>query len=103
MFLLEHLTGIEPAYSAWEANVLPLNHRCSIFFIHKSKVYFNHKIIKTWISPSQYFGWWVLTGSNRRPPVRQTGALPAELNTHWCRLPELNQQPTDYDSVALPD
>ncbi len=49
--------------------------------------------------------WWVLTGSNRRPSVRQTDALPAELNTQfcWCRLQELNLQPTDYDSVALPD
>ena len=86
--------------------------------------------------------WWALTGSNRRPSVRQTDALPAELNTQptalvmqryilyiviinkskyflskskkkpsnsrgysffWCRLSELNQQPTDYDSVALPD
>ena len=25
---LEHLTGIEPAYQAWEASVLPLNYRC---------------------------------------------------------------------------
>ncbi len=25
---LEHLTGIEPAYLAWEASVLPLNYRC---------------------------------------------------------------------------
>ena len=25
---LEHVTGIEPAYSAWEANVLPLNYTC---------------------------------------------------------------------------
>lgn len=25
---LEHATGIEPAYSAWEANVLPMNYAC---------------------------------------------------------------------------
>ena len=27
-FLLEQMTGIEPAYSAWEADVLPLNYIC---------------------------------------------------------------------------
>ena len=26
--LLEHWTGIGPAHSAWEANVLPLNYQC---------------------------------------------------------------------------
>jgi hypothetical protein len=25
-FVLERMTGIEPAYSAWEADVLPLNY-----------------------------------------------------------------------------
>ncbi len=29
---LEHVTGIEPAYSAWEANVLPLNYTCMLNF-----------------------------------------------------------------------
>ena len=28
-FLLEQMTGIEPAYSAWEADVLPLNYICT--------------------------------------------------------------------------
>lgn len=50
--------------------------------------------------------WWVLRESNPWPSVRQTDALPAELNTHnnydWCRQEDLNPQPTDYDSVALP-
>ena len=27
-FSLERMTGIEPAYSAWEADVLPLNYIC---------------------------------------------------------------------------
>ena len=27
-FSLEQMTGIEPAYSAWEADVLPLNYIC---------------------------------------------------------------------------
>ena len=26
--LMEHMTGIEPAYPAWEASVLPLNYMC---------------------------------------------------------------------------
>jgi hypothetical protein len=26
VFLLERVTGIEPAFSAWEADVLPLNY-----------------------------------------------------------------------------
>ena len=26
---MEHATGIGPAHSAWEANVLPLNYACS--------------------------------------------------------------------------
>lgn len=49
----------------------------------------------------------MLRGSNPRPSVRQTDALPAELNIRlinfdWCRQEDLNPQPTDYDSVALP-
>ena len=31
--VLEHLTGIEPAYLAWEASVLPLNYRCTAHII----------------------------------------------------------------------
>ena len=30
---MEHVTGIGPAYSAWEANVLPLNYACLYLFI----------------------------------------------------------------------
>ena len=91
LYKMEHATGIEPARLAWEAKVLPLNYAC-IYFVKKPFIRANSLI------------WWVLTGSNRRPSVRQTDALPAELNTHlcWCRLQELNPQPTDYDSVALP-
>ena len=32
---LEHVTGIEPAYSAWEANVLPLNYTCMLIIVIK--------------------------------------------------------------------
>lgn len=28
VLIMEHATGIEPAYSAWEANVLPMNYAC---------------------------------------------------------------------------
>ena len=31
--LVEQATGIEPATSAWEANVLPLNYACSWYLI----------------------------------------------------------------------
>ena len=34
--IMEHLTGIGPAYSAWEANVLPLNYRCMHIIIYNS-------------------------------------------------------------------
>ncbi len=30
--LLEQITGIEPAWSAWEAEVLPLNYICVLLF-----------------------------------------------------------------------
>lgn len=30
--------------------------------------------------------WWALTGSNRRPSVRQTDALPAELSARECHV-----------------
>ena len=31
--LMEQVTGIEPALSAWEAEVLPLHHTCKMFII----------------------------------------------------------------------
>lgn len=36
--IMEHTTGIEPAYSAWEANVLPLNYVCSENIINYLKI-----------------------------------------------------------------
>ena len=44
-FVLEQMTGIEPARSAWEAEVLPLNYICMIYNYstspaHLSRVYF---------------------------------------------------------------
>ncbi len=51
--------------------------------------------------------WWRGTGSNRRTtreriysPPRLATSLP--LRKKWCRLEDLNPQPTDYKSVALP-
>ena len=29
IIMMEHATGIGPAYSAWEADVLPLNYACN--------------------------------------------------------------------------
>ena len=71
-------TGIEPAYSAWEANVLPLNYVCVLYFYI---TFLEKRKEKTWNQSRLESYWWVLTGSNRRPSVRQTDALPAELNT----------------------
>ena len=54
-------------------------------------VYYNTFITKKIMDLSIiYFQvWWVLTGSNRRPSVRQTDALPAELNTHGILLRDI--------------
>ena len=43
--------------------------------------------------------WWILTGSNRRPPACKTGALPAELRTHkniWSLVPKAGIEPARY-------
>ena len=40
---MEHLTGIGPAYSAWEADVLPLNYRCMLIHFILKKNCFNKK------------------------------------------------------------
>ena len=45
------------------------------------------------------FLWWELRGSNSRPSVRQTDALPAELNSHnvFAKLvPAIGIEPTTY-------
>ena len=84
---LEHVTGIGPACSAWEANILPLNHTCVALLYHKERKNLNKFRLMTI--------WWVLTGSNRRPSVRQTDALPAELNTQIL-VPTVGIEPTTY-------
>ena len=33
-FSLEQMTGIEPAYSAWEADTLPLSYICTAFILY---------------------------------------------------------------------
>ena len=81
LYKMEHATGIEPARLAWEAKVLPLNYAC-IYFVKKPFIRANSLI------------WWVLTGSNRRPSVRQTDALPAELNT--LLVPTTGIEPATY-------
>ena len=77
---MERLAGIEPVYSAWEANILPLNHRRLI----------KNPFDRVYIS----LGWWTLRGSNSRPPLRQSGALPAELSVHV--VPTIGIEPTTY-------
>ena len=44
-----------------------------------------------------YSIWWILRGSNPRPSVRQTDALPAELNIHGNKLvPTTGIEPATY-------
>jgi hypothetical protein len=60
-----------------------------------------------------HYKWWRGTDSNRRTlreriysPPRLAASLPLHKNiplaSLWCRREDLNPQPTDYDSVALP-
>ena len=35
---MEQMTGIEPAWSAWEAEVLPLNYICIFFLVLKMEL-----------------------------------------------------------------
>ena len=35
--LLEQVTGIEPAYSAWEADTLPLSYTCLVLYNYNTK------------------------------------------------------------------
>jgi hypothetical protein len=75
--------GIEPTPEVLETSVLPLNY-----------------------APN----WWRGTDSNRRThreriysPPRLATSLPLHYSKKLkCRLQDLNPQPTDYDSVALP-
>ena len=36
-FFLEQVTGIEPAYSAWEADTLPLSYTCLVLYNYNTK------------------------------------------------------------------
>ena len=38
---MEHATGVEPAYSAWEANVLPMNYACVFKLYERSLSFVN--------------------------------------------------------------
>ena len=39
--IMEHATGVEPAYSAWEANVLPMNYACVFKLYERSLSFVN--------------------------------------------------------------
>ncbi len=67
------------------------------------------KVLETSILPLNYapVKWWWGTDSNRRTlreriysPPRLATSLPHR--NSWCRRKDLNPQPTDYKSVALP-
>ena len=45
--LLEQMTGIEPAYSAWEADTLPLSYTCLVFLNYNTKPLYCQ--VKIWI------------------------------------------------------
>jgi hypothetical protein len=98
--ILAGVVGIEPTPEVLETSVLPLNY-------------------------TPVLRWWRGTDSNRRTlreriysPPRLATSLPLRtyfnlfiLSEHrtkvikqfaWCRREDLNPQPTDYDSVALP-
>ena len=52
---------------------------------------------KTTLSSSGFSSWWMLRGSNPRPSVRQTDALPAELNIQGVEMvPTIGIEPTTY-------
>ena len=36
-FVMEQVTGIEPAYSAWEADTLPLSYTCLVLYNYNIK------------------------------------------------------------------
>ena len=81
LLTLERVMGIEPTLSAWKAEVLPLNY---------TRVRYNSgrdDTIRTCdpLVPNQ-----VLYQAELRPVKK------------WCRREDLNPQPTDYKSVALP-
>ena len=55
------------------------------------------------------YSWWREKDSNLRRQRQQIYSLPRlttsvslHISNHWCRREDLNPQPTDYKSVALP-
>ena len=43
---MEQMTGIEPAYSAWEADILPLNYICTVNIITQSDFFVNYMYLR---------------------------------------------------------
>ena len=69
--LIEQVMGIEPTYSAWKADVLPLNHTCISCCVQKTDKYWS--------------GW---QDSNLRPPGPKPGALAKLSHTPLSRYLE---------------
>ena len=46
LFVLEQVTGIEPALSAWEAEVLPLHHTCDVGLYYSASGAFRQAVWK---------------------------------------------------------
>ena len=66
------------------------------------------KVLETFVLPLNYAPiWWRMMDSNHRTRREQIHSLPCLatsliLHKTWCRREDLNPQPTDYKSVALP-
>jgi hypothetical protein len=66
------------------------------------------KVLETFVLPLNYAPiWWRMMDSNHRTQREQIYSLPCLatsliLHDTWCRREDLNPQPTDYKSVALP-
>ena len=83
---MERITGVEPAFSAWEADILPMNYIRKYIADYKAACQrFRKEVIIscTW-------SWW--TDSNPRPADYKTAALPTELH---------QRMPSSFRGVSL--
>lgn len=109
---MERVAGIEPAPSAWKAEVLPLNHtrKC---LADKYKWWWE-KDSNLRSFRGRFTVCWVWPLPNPTDNMPNNNITTPHYESHewhdvmlaifnrWCRLPESNWRPTDYKSVALP-
>ena len=72
--------GLEPAPPAWEAGILPLDHRRSLTSIHILLLVYRVSLgfFKLFFGVMRRKFWWGRAESNRRPPGRKPGVLPLD-------------------------